>query len=427
LTQDLLAWKQDKKRKPLILHGARQVGKTYLVEQFARDHYENLAYFDLERQTEVAALFEGDLDPARIIRLLSTQMTGTIEPEKTLVVFDEVQACKRALTSLKYFQQQAPQYHVIAAGSLLGVALGSSDASFPVGKVDFLSLYPMDFEEYLMAQGKEDLANLIKECAHSLEAFPFHESALELYDTYCMVGGMPEAVADYRDTNDFVAVKKIHQTIETSYVADMQRYASPYESVRIAETWRSIPAQLAKENHKFIYTAIRSGARGHTYETALAWLELARIVNRCTQVSLPVAPLSLSANESMFKLYLADTGMLNTLFTARSAGLMPSSSALSPNFRGALVENYVMQQLTAQGAKPHYWGSFGKAEVDFLIEREDGTIIPIEAKSSVNVKAKSLALYVEKYSPPYAVRVSRKNFGTSNNIKSLPLYAAFCL
>jgi predicted AAA+ superfamily ATPase len=209
----------------------------------------------------------------------------------------------------------------------------------------------------------------------------------------------------------------------------MQRYASPYESVRIAETWRSIPAQLAKENHKFIYTAIRSGARGHTYEAALTWLELARVVTRCTQVNLPVAPLSLSANDSMFKLYLADTGMLNTLFTARSAGLTPSSSELSPNFRGALVENYVMQQLTARGAEPHYWGSFGKAEVDFLIEREDGAIIPVETKSSVNVKAKSLAVYIEKYNPPYAARISRKNFGATdtNTIRSFPLYAAFCL
>jgi predicted AAA+ superfamily ATPase len=426
ISKQLFDWKNNPRRMPLLIHGARQVGKTYAALTFGKTYYKNTVYFNMEESGEISSIFERDLKPDRIIRELSAKSGQTILKEDTLIIFDEIGACERALTSLKYFCEDAPQYHIIAAGSLLGVALNREKYSFPVGKVDMMILYPLDFEEFLWATGNRKLCDLIKKSYETIAPLSLHLSAIDLYKTYLVVGGMPRAVSEYADTGDFNFVVSAQKTLNNAYIADMAKYATPQETTKIIAAWASVPAQLAKENHKFQYKVIKSGARAHEFETPLDWLKTAGIVNKCIRVSEGKMPLSAYADNDSFKLYMMDTGLLCSKFDI-AANVVINNPTSFEGFRGALAENYIMQALVTNGFSPYYWSSPGRAELDFVFQDKQGSIIPLEAKSSDNVRAKSLRNYVSLYQPPYSIRVSAKNFGFENNIKSIPLYSLFCL
>jgi predicted AAA+ superfamily ATPase len=421
----LIKWKNRAARMPLLLHGARQVGKTYTALTFGKTYYKNTVYFNFEDSIDLPAIFERDLDPERIIRELSVKAGQSIFEGDTLIIFDEIQACERALTSLKYFCEKAPEYHVIAAGSLLGVALNREKYSFPVGKVEMLTLYPLDFEEFLWATENQGLCELIRECYQNFSQFSLHEMAMELYKTYLVVGGMPKAVSEYVEKHDYDFVLAVQKGLNDAYIADMAKYASSQETTRIMSAWGSVPAQLSKDNHKFQYKMIKSGARAYEYEMPLQWLQSAGIINRCVRVSEGKMPLSAYADNDTFKIYMVDTGLLCSKFGI-AANMVISSPHSFDGFKGALAENYIMQALVTGGFMPYYWESNGKAELDFLFQDRQGNIIPLEAKSATNVRAKSLRRFIEMYNPPYAIRVSGKNFGFENMIKSVPLYAVFC-
>ena len=426
IIEALKRWKSSPKRMPLLLGGARQVGKTYTALTFGKQYYKNTAYFNMEDSSEIISIFERDLAPVRIVRELSVKSGENIYPGDTLIIFDEIQACERALTSLKYFCEKAPEYHIIAAGSLLGVALKREKYSFPVGKVDMMTLYPLDFEEILWATGNETLCALIQDSFSGFTPLSLHDTALDLYKTYLVVGGMPKAVSEYVETKDFDFVTAAQKTLNDAYIADMAKYATPQDTTRIMAAWGSVPAQLSKENHKFQYKVIKSGARAHEYETAIDWLKAAGMVNVCTRVSEGKMPLSAYADNDSFKIYMMDTGLLCSKFGIAANVVLHSPHSFD-GFKGALAENYIMQALTVNGFAPFYWSSPGKAELDFVIQDRSGNILPLEGKSADNVKAKSLRTFVSLYEPIYAIRVSAKNFGFENNIKSIPLYALFCL
>lgn len=423
---DLEAWRRDPRRKPLLMYGARQVGKTYLLKEFGARNFEEVAYFDLEKQADARAAFQGNLAPETIVSNLSQVSGRSIDVSRTLIVFDEVQASNRALASLKYFYEDMPEACVVAAGSLLGVAVNREGYSAPVGKVDTYTLHPMTFDEFLRAVGQGALVEGIRNGFERDEPYFLHERALDLYRTYVLVGGMPEAVLVYDETKDFNEVAAVQDNILDLYVADMAKYAQPFETPRIVEVWRSMPAQLAKENKKFQYKTVRSGGRASQYETALAWLETAGLVNRCVQIVSGQLPLSLHENRDAFKMYLADTGLLSARMQVRAAMLFDEEGRKELD-AGALTENYVAQVLTSRGFDLLYWVSQGKAEVDFVIDVGMQKAVPIEVKSSRNVRSKSLSVYREKYEPPYAIRLSTRNFGFEGGVKSVPLYAAFCL
>lgn len=426
IVKHLVQWKNNPKRMPLLIYGARQVGKTYTALTFGKSDYKNTVYFNMENSSEITSIFERDLNPERIIRELSVKSGQTIFKGDTLIIFDEIQACERALTALKYFCEEVPEYHIIVAGSLLGVALNLEKSSFPVGKVDMMTLHPLDFEEFLWATGHKELCNLIKESFKNFVPLSLHESAMDLYRTYLVVGGMPRAVLEYVDTKDFDFVIAAQKTLNDAYIADMAKYASPQETTKIMAAWASVPAQLAKENHKFQYKVIKSGARSYEYETPLDWLKTAGIINKCIRVTEGKMPLSAYADNSSFKVYMMDTGLLCSKFDIAANVVINSPTSFS-GFKGALAENYIMQALVINGFSPYYWSSPGKAELDFVFQDKQGNIIPLEGKSADNVRAKSLKSYISLYRPPYSIRVSAKNFGFENGIKSIPLYALFCL
>jgi predicted AAA+ superfamily ATPase len=410
----------------LLLRGARQVGKTYTLLSFGKQYYKNVAYFSMEDSLEIPAVFARDLNPERIVRELSALSGRTILPGDTLLIFDEIQACERALTSLKYFAEQAPAYHIAAAGSLLGVAVKRGAFSFPVGKVDMLRLYPMDFEEFLWAIDRRALCDLIRESFDAFTPLSLHDIAMDLYKTYSVVGGMPRAVSEYAEKRDFDFVAALQRTLNDSYIADMAKYAEPRETVRILAAWDSVPAQLAKENRKFQYKFIKSGARANEYEIAIEWLNAAGMIHKCVRVSEGKLPLSAYAENGTFKIYMADTGLLCSKLDVAADIVLHTPHAMT-GFKGALAENYICQALVACGITPYYWTSPGKAEVDFVFQDKAGNIVPLEAKSAENVRAKSLRTYRDIYKPACSVRVSAKNFGFENGIKSVPLYAVFCL
>lgn len=426
IMDSLIMWKNNPDRMPLLIHGARQVGKTYTALTFGKQFYKNTVYFNLEDSEEVPAIFERDLDPKRIVRELSVRAGQSIFEGDTLIILDEIQACERALTSLKYFCEKATGYHIIAAGSLLGVAINREKYSFPVGKVDMISLYPLDFEEFLWATGQKELSLIIRERYNDFTPLSLHDTAMDLYKSYLVVGGMPRAVSEYVDKKDFNFVLAVQKVLNDAYIADMAKYASPQETTRIMASWRSVPAQLAKENHKFQYKVIKSGARAYEYETPLQWLESAGIINRCVKVTEGKMPLSAYADYGSFKIYMVDTGLLCSKFDI-AANVILSGPHSFDGFKGALAENYICQALVANGITPYYWESGGKAELDFAFQDLQGNIIPLEAKSADNVRSKSLMRFIDLYSPPYAIRVSAKNFGYENGIKSVPLYAAYCI
>ena len=419
-------WKESPRRQPLVLQGARQVGKTYTLLSFGKKNYKNVAYFNMEESKEIPAIFNRDLNPERIVRELGARGGQTVLPGDTLLIFDEIQACEQALTSLKYFAEKAPQYHVAAAGSLLGVAMKREKYSFPVGKVDILHLCPMDFEEFLWALGRESLCELIRESFEQSTPLSIHDTAMDMYKLYLIVGGMPRAVCEYATNQDFDYVADLHRTVNDSYVADMAKYASPQETVRIMAAWASVPAQLAKENHKFQYKTIKTGARAKDYEVALDWLNAAGMINKCVHVPEAKLPLAAYADNGDFKVYMADTGVLCSKLDISANTVLHAPTSFE-GFKGALAENYAMQALVANGYRPYYWNSQGTAEVDFVFQNRLGDIIPLEVKSADNVRSRSLRHYCDIYKPAYSVRVSAKNFGFENGIRSIPLYALFCM
>lgn len=423
---ELSQWKDSVNRLPLILHGARQVGKTFIVSKFGKEHYRNFVYLNFEANAQLQAVFERDLLPGRILRELSVLMETSIEEEHTLLFFDEIQSCERALTSLKYFAENAPNYHIIAAGSLLGVAVHREKYSFPVGKVFVKILYPLDFEEFLWAVGQKHAPDIIKECYIKNETCSLHEHFLDQFKLYLCLGGMPQVIKTYLQTQNFDEVALIQRFIVDSYIADMAKYAQPMDTVKIMAAYNSIPAQLAKENKKFQYKLIKSGARSNQYETAIDWLCASGVVLKCTKVTQGKFPLSAFSEQSFYKLYMGDVGLLRSKLGI-SAQIILTENEILNHIKGALMENYVANVLMSNGLESFYWESDGKAEVDFVYQTKTGECIPVEVKSSENVRAKSLQQYVMKYKPPFAIRVSRKNFGFDNQIKSVPLYACFCI
>jgi len=422
----LILWKQTIGRMPLIVSGARQVGKTYTILSFGKVHYRNVAYFNFESNSELRQIFERDLSPARIIRELSAVSGESLLEGETLIFFDEIQTCERALTSLKYFCEEAPSFHVIAAGSLLGVTLNRTQFSFPVGKVDRMNLFPFDFEEFLWALSLKSGGELIRDHFEKNKQFSLHETYLDYYKTFLLIGGMPQVVNEYISQRDFNFVLALQKNINDAYVADMAKYATPSETAKIMGAFNSIPAQLSKENHKFQYKLIKSGARAYDFETPLDWLQTAGIIHKCTKINEGKSPLSLYAVSESFKVYLSDSGLLCSKYGIAPNFLLSGSLGFD-NIKGALAENYVMASLVINGYIPYYWESQGQAELDFVIQQTNGDIIPIEVKSSENVRSKSLNQFVLKYKPHYSIRISTKNFGYENGIKSIPLYATFCI
>ena len=428
-------WKESKYRKPLILQGARQVGKTYSVLEFGRKAYENVAYFNFETHPKLNETFEENISPDYLIPILSHIAGQTIVREKTLIVFDEIQLCERALTSLKYFCEDAPDYHIIVAGSLLGVAVNRKKFSFPVGKVDMKTLYPMDMEEFMIAQGEEALVEQIKKCFETDSPMPsaLHDAAMQLYRQYLVVGGMPECVMQFAETKDYILVRHTQDTILASYLNDMSKYPKGLAPRRnnlneIKKTrlvYDNITVQLSKKNTRFQYKLIKKGGRASEFENAIEWLCLSGIVSRVYKVEQIRKPLENYRNIDAFKIYVSDLGLLCAKKNLAANDILYMVEELN-DFKGGMAENYVNVQLTINGYHTYYWESARGAEIDFVIQR-DGQLIPIEVKSADNTKAKSLKVYMDTYKPAYAIKLSAKNFAFEDGKKVVPLYAAFCI
>ena len=420
-------WKESAHRKPLVLQGARQVGKTYSILEFGRTHYENVAYFNFETNPKLGKTFDENISPDYLIPILSHIARQTIIKEKTLIVFDEVQLCERALTSLKYFSEDASDYHIIAAGSLLGVAVNRTKFSFPVGKVDMKTLYPMDMEEFMISLGEEALVEQIKSCFANNTPMPsaLHDAAMQLYRQYLVVGGMPECVTQFANTKDYILVRHTQDAILISYLNDMSKYNNLNEIKKTRLTYDNITVQLSKKNTRFQYKLIKKGGRAAEFENAIEWLCLSGIVSLVHKVEQIKKPLENYRNIDAFKIYVSDLGLLSAKKDLAASDILYISEELN-DFKGGMVENYVNTQLLANEYKPYYWESERGAEIDFVIQR-DGQLIPIEVKSADNTRAKSLRVYMETYKPAYAIKLSAKNFGFEDNKKTVPLYAAFCI
>ena len=421
----LKEWSRGRKRVPLIVQGARQVGKTYSILSFGRKNFDSLLYFNFESNRELHNIFERDLSPGRIMRELSVLSGETVIKGKSLIFFDEIQACSKAITALKYFAEEAPQYPVIAAGSLLGVAVNRDNSSFPVGKVATINMYPVDFEEFLWAIDQKEATEMILDSFTSFTPCSLHDTLMDHYRTYLFTGGMPQVLSEYIDTRDPLMTGIIKRNINSAHIADMARYAGKSETVRIISAYNSLPAQLAKENHKFQYKVIKSGARAAEYGSAIDWLKASGIVLSCHRISSGKIPLMANSDPEAFKLYHSDTGLLMAMSGLTEKSLMDIGT-IDSRFKGALAENYTEATLTASGHTPFYWESEGKAEVDFVIQINDHAI-PIEVKASDNVRSRSLNEYIRRYNPPFSYRISSRNFGNENNIRSIPFYALFCI
>ena len=419
--EKLLKWKQSKRRKPLIIEGARQVGKTWLIKEFGRQAYADTVYINFDSNSRMAELFASDLDTERLIMGLELYVGHKIDPEQSLLIFDEVQEVPRALASLKYFYENAPQYHIVCAGSLLGIALHQG-TSFPVGKVDFLKLYPLSFKEFLMATDKARFADLLDQQDFSMIT-SFKQTYIDALKHYYFVGGMPEAVQSFAEDKDFNEVREIQKRILTAYEQDFSKHA-PNEIVpRLRMLWNSIPSQLAKENTKFIYGLIREGARAKDYEMAMMWLSDCGLVYKVSRVNAGGIPLRAYEDLKAFKLFVVDVGLLGCMTGLRQRVLLDGNDLFS-EFKGALTEQYVCQQLkTIEDLGIYYYtNDRGSCEVDFVVDTGE-QIIPVEVKAEVNLRAKSLKTYREKFSPEIAVRTSMADYKKEEGLVNLPLYA----
>ena len=420
-------WKKSKYRKPLILQGARQVGKTYTVLEFGRTNYENVAYFNFETDPRLNETFKENLSPAYLIPVLSHIAKQTILKEKTLVIFDEVQLCERALASLKYFCEFAPEYHIIVAGSLLGVAVNRENFSFPVGKVDIKTLHPMDMEEFMLALGETALVEQIRASFTTDRPLPLalHDKAMKLYRQYLVVGGMPECVRQFVEVGDYTLVRHTQDTILMSYLNDMSKYNHLNEIKKTRLAYNNITVQLSKKNTRFQYKLIKKGGRAAEFENAIEWLCLSGIVSQVYRAEQIKKPLENYRNIDAFKIYVSDLGLLCAKKELTPSDILYMGEELN-DFKGGMTENYVNVQLTLNGYTTYYWESPRGAEIDFVIQRE-GQLIPIEVKSADNTKAKSLKVYMQTFHPAYAIKLSAKNFGFEDGKKTVPLYAAFCI
>lgn len=423
-TQKLQQWKQKSDRKPLIIRGARQVGKTWLMREFGDAHYASVAYISLEGNRAIKNLFELDYDIDRIISGLEVETNTRIIPGDTLIILDEIQEVPRALTALKYFYENSPEYHIVVAGSLLGVAMHGG-TSFPVGKVEFLDLYPLTFYEFLKAQQKDKLLDMLQGDRKELEEgiFPFHDTLLDILKTYYITGGMPEVVEYYRTHESLIGIRDIQNRIIASYEQDFSKHA-PLELVpKLREIWDILPAQLARENKKFIFRYIRHGARAKEYEGALLWLEDAGLVTRVARINKPALPLSAYSNLQIFKLFMLDIGLLGA-----KSGLEPDvileDTAVFEEFKGALAEQYVFQELKMLGINLFYYAQDdSRGEIDFMLQRH-GEVIPIEIKSGKNAKARSLTNFTDKHKSKTAVIFSTLPQSHKGSRLRLPLYMA---
>lgn len=421
LFQELIAWKEKTNRKPLILKGVRQCGKTYLLKTFGRQCYADTAYFNFEETESLKTLFETDYDVNRILFELGLTLGRTIQRETTLIIFDEIQECGRAITALKYFCENAPEYHIVCAGSLLGIAL-KKQPSFPVGKVDFLTLYPMSYVEFLLANGETQLAGYLTAFKRGEKISEPVANKLATYlKQYYVTGGMPEVVQMWCETHDIEKTEKVQQMILDSYQFDFSKHAPVKDFPKILAIWQSIPEQLAKDNSKFIFGHVRKGWRAKDLEDALVWLEGAGLVHKVCRIEKPFIPMSAYADPTVFKLYLCDVGLLRKLSKLPYEVILESST-LYTEFKGAMTENFVLCELLKSSENtPYYWTSGNSAEVDFVIQC--GTqIVPIEVKSERNVKAKSLAEYRKKYEPVYAVKTSMRSETNGIGVLNIPLY-----
>ncbi len=424
LYKDLLHWKESRNRKPLLLQGARQVGKTYLINEFAKSEYSDYIYLNFEQKPDLRTLFLGDLNPRNIVNNISLYIGKKIDSSDTLIFFDEIQTAPEAITSLKYFYEQAPEYHVISAGSLLGVSVGK-ESSFPVGKVNFMMLYPMSFEEYLIAFGEELLVEKLTQIKN-IEPLPevIHEKLINHLKLYLYLGGMPEVLQNYLDNKDVTSAREIQNDILEAYSRDLSKYTDKSQAIKTSELWNSIPYQLAKENKKFKYSEVRKNARASFFEQTIEWLKKAGLVNIAYNISIPKLPLAGYADRTKFKLYLLDTGLLGAMLNLASSIIIKGSELFS-EYNGAFIENFVANELKVLGNKElFYWTSKSDAEVDFIIQQET-EIYPIEVKSGTNRTLKSLRSYAEKYNPKIICRVSPRNFIRDNEFINIPLYSVF--
>ena len=419
--EKLYKWKNSKRRKPLIIEGARQVGKTWLMKEFGKQAYADTVYINFDSNSRMADLFSADLDTDRLIMGLELYAGRKINPENTLLIFDEVQEVPRALASLKYFYENAPQYHIVCAGSLLGIALHQG-TSFPVGKVDFLKLYPLSFSEFLMATGNERFAELLKKQDYEMIT-SFKQTYIDALKHYYFVGGMPEAVQSFAESKDFNEVRAIQKRILAAYEQDFSKHA-PNEIVpKIRMLWNSIPSQLARENKKFIYGLVREGGRAREYETAIMWLSDCGLVHKVSRVNAAGIPLKAYEDLKAFKLFIVDVGLLGCMTGLRQRTLLDGDD-LFIEFKGALTEQYVCQQLkTIEDLGVYYYtNDRGSCEIDFVVDTGE-QIVPIEVKAETNLRAKSLKTYRERFEPELSVRTSMADYKKEDWLLNLPLYA----
>jgi predicted AAA+ superfamily ATPase len=412
------AWKDRHHRKPLILSGVRQCGKTHLLREFGEKNYENTAYVNFEDSPESVHIFDGNLDPHRIVDDLGLFMNMSIRPGKTLIILDEVQFCGRAITSLKYFCENAPEYHVACAGSLLGVRLSLS-GSFPVGKVDFIDMHPLGFREFLMANGEDMLCSRLIESPKEKPAAPLTAKLERYLRYYYVVGGMPEAVAEWVSSKDITAVENVQKNILRSYAEDFGRHAAE-DLNELTLIWRSIPVQLSKENKRFIFSHVKTGKRAKDLAQALEWLISAGLIHKVRKISRPAIPLSAYSDEMIFKIYFVDIGLLRVLAGIPPAFIFDAGGEYS-HFKETMAENYVLNELKLLGKDPYYWRSKGDAEVDF-VDVFGLRIVPVEVKAETNSKSKSLAQYIREYGPKTAITASMNDSVSVNGAVGIPLW-----
>ncbi|MBQ9526208.1 MAG: ATP-binding protein [Fretibacterium sp.] len=426
IVKKLRHWKDSAERKPLLLTGVRQCGKTYTARSFGAEYFEDVAYFNFEGNARLSSIFEYDYDTDRIVNELGNIIRGKpILPGRSLVIFDEVQECPRALSSLKYFCENKRGLHLLCAGSLLGVALKHGGISFPVGKVDRIEMFPMNFSEFVRADGGENILKGLEEIPIERELPALYTMPMEKYfKYYLLVGGMPEAVSQWVNSHNFARVEEYQDAILKDYESDLSKHAPTEQISRLHLIWRSVPKQMAKENNKFVFSHVKTGARAKDLGDSLQWIVDAGLVHRLEMVSAPEVPLSFAADASYFKIYMSDVGLLRKTANVPVQTVLEGGDGFA-RFKGALAENFVMNELRAQGMTPYFWRSGNSAELDFLIE-QGGEVIPIEVKSADNTRAKSFHQFVSRYHPRTGFKVSLKNVGDNRDgdtlVWSLPLY-----
>lgn len=419
LMSELMKWKKKNNRKPLIIHGARQVGKTWIMKEFGKTCYDNYVYISMDNNERMKAVFELDFDIPRIISSLKIESGKNIEPENTLIILDEIQEVPKAMTALKYFYENAPQYSIIAAGSLLGMALHEG-TSFPVGKVEFMNLYPLNFCEFLEAIGERELAELLYSQNYPMIA-TFSSKYADLLKRYYYVGGMPEAVLTYIDTDDMREVRKVQKELLLYYENDFSKHAPKEQFPRIQMVWNSIPAQLSKENRKFIYGIVREGARAKDFEIAIQWLQDYGLIHKSYRIKKPGMPLISYLDQSSFKIFMLDVGLLAAKANL-SAKTILERNKIFEEFKGALTEQYVAQELAASGLELYYYSTENSSgEIDFIVQQEE-YVIPLEVKAEENLRAQSLRSFCQKYSPEIAVRSSMADYRKEEWMTNVPLY-----